>query len=161
MWHKQAHRSRSLYLSGVHVNWQCVKWTVCMHRFRSQLIVSHGFSVSLCWKLHPIWMCHWVKKNLLAIQWYNLILALHIRPLSNPPQVSYQPSVYLWGCRAERCEMALFTTALLAGCYSKTSSAFFSPALLLWLQREFCRTTRPSWHTCPTKYSIVQPLLKR
>lgn len=25
--------------------------------------VSHGFSVSLCWKLHPIWMCHWVKKK--------------------------------------------------------------------------------------------------
>lgn len=130
-----------------------------IHKPKSQLVGIAGFQCLLLDRLHHFWMCQ--SKNLLAAWWYNLILALHIRPLSTPTQVSYQPSVHLWGCRAEWCEMAIFTTALPAGCYSKTSSAFFSCMLLLWLQHEFCRTTRPSWHTCPTKYCIVQPLLKK
>lgn len=53
MYHKQAHRSRSLYLSGVHVNWQCVKWTVCMHRFRSQLVCVAWFQCLFVLKVTP------------------------------------------------------------------------------------------------------------
>lgn len=86
-----------------------------------------------------------------AALWYNLILALHIRPLSTPPQVSYQSSVHSWDCRAERCEMAVFPTARPAGYYSKTSSAFCSLALLLWVQREFCRTTKAKLAHLPYK----------
>jgi len=86
-----------------------------------------------------------------AALWYNVILALHIRPLSTPPQVSYQSSVRLWACGAERCEMAIFPTALPAGCFCKTSSALLPVVLLLWLQCEFCRTTKAKLAHLPDK----------
>lgn len=99
------------------------------------------------------------SKNPLVALWYRLILytsghsapqlRFHISPQSTceaaeQSSVKWQPPLQLPGLAA----------------VVKPAQHFSSLALLLWLQHGFCRAIRPSWNTCPTKHSAVQPLLR-
>lgn len=98
-------------------------------------------------------MCIWVKA------WIDLlpcdITVFHPyfthQSSQHPSQVSYQSPVHLWGRRAEWYTTRVFTTALPTGYCGKTSSAFFLPALLLWVQCGFCRTAKAELAHLPYK----------